>query len=94
VQTTPFTPTATQLASFAGTYRSSELDTDLRITAKDSSLVLRGNRLDPLVMRPVYLDAFRGGPVVVDFARDASGRVTGFVANAGRVRGLRFDRIE
>ena len=45
-------------------------------------------------MRPVYADAFRGGIGVIEFARDASDRVTGFAVNAGRVRALRFDRIE
>ena len=45
-------------------------------------------------MRPMYTDAFRGGIGITEFSRDASGRVTGFVINAGRVRALRFDRIE
>jgi hypothetical protein len=46
-------------------------------------------------MRPVYKDAFRGGGFgVAEFSRDASGRVTGFVLNTGRVRALRFDRLE
>jgi hypothetical protein len=91
---TPFSPTPAQLASFAGRYRSSELDTDVRIVAGDSSLALSGRRPGSLVMRPAYSDAFRGGIGIVEFSRDASGRVTGFVVNAGRVRALRFDRIE
>ena len=31
---------------------------------------------------------------VLEFSRDATGRVTGFVINAGRVRALRFDRVD
>jgi CubicO group peptidase (beta-lactamase class C family) len=91
---TPFSPTPAQLAGFAGRYRSSELDTDVRIVAGDSSLALSGRRPGSLMMRPAYSDAFRGGIGIVEFSRDASGRVTGFVVNAGRVRTLRFDRIE
>jgi hypothetical protein len=93
-QMTPFSPTVAQLNAFAGVYRSSELDTDLRVSANDTSLIVTGKRPGSLVMRPVYLDAFRGGLGIVEFARDASGRVTGFAVNAGRVRGVRFDRIE
>lgn len=89
-----FFPTKAQLAEFAGTYRSSELDTDMHIVANDTSLVLGGHRPGSIVMRPVYTDAFRGDAGVLEFSRDATGRVTGFVINAGRVRALRFDRVE
>jgi CubicO group peptidase (beta-lactamase class C family) len=91
---TPFSPTPAQLSAFAGRYRSPELETVLDIKATDSTLVINERRPGSLVMRPVYTDAFRGGIGVAEFSRDASGRVTGFVVNAGRVRALRFDRIE
>jgi hypothetical protein len=90
----PFSPTKAQLATFAGTYRSSELDTDLRVAANDTSLVLSDRRPGSIVMRPIYTDAFRGAEGVLEFSRDANGRVNGFVINAGRVRALRFDRVE
>ena len=90
----PFMPTVAQLAAFAGRYRSSELDTELRLVAGDSTLVLEERRPGSSTLRPIYTDAFRGGIGVMEFSRDANGRVTGFVVNAGRVRGLRFDRIE
>ena len=93
-QMTPFAPTPAQLAAFAGRYRSAELETVVDVKATDSTLVLSERRPGSLVMRPVYTDAFRGGIGVTEFSRDASGRVTGFVVNAGRVRALRFDRIE
>lgn len=93
-QMMPFAPTPAQLGAFAGRYRSAELDTDVEIKATDSTLVLSARRPGSLVMRPVYTDAFRGGIGVAEFSRDASGRVTGFIVNAGRVRALRFDRIE
>jgi CubicO group peptidase (beta-lactamase class C family) len=89
-----FSPTRAQLAEFAGTYRSSELDTDIRIVANDTSLVIGGRRPGSKVIRPAYTDAFRGDAGVIEFSRNAAGRVTGFVINAGRVRALRFDRIE
>jgi len=89
-----FAPTKAQLAAFGGTYRSTELDTDMRIAASDTALVLTGRRPGSLVMRPIFTDGFRGDAGVLEFSRDATGRVTGFVINAGRVRALRFDRIE
>lgn len=91
---TPFAPTPAQLSAFAGRYRSAELETVLDIKATDSTLVVSERRPGSFVMRPVYTDAFRGGIGVAEFSRDASGRVNGFVVNAGRVRELRFDRIE
>lgn len=91
---TPFRPTPAQLGAFAGRYRSSELDTELRIVASDSSLTIADRRPGSVIMRPIYADAFRGPIGVTEFTRDASGRITGFVVNAGRVRGLRFDRVE
>ncbi|MFL5612884.1 MAG: serine hydrolase domain-containing protein [Gemmatimonadaceae bacterium] len=91
---TPFRPAPAQLAAFAGRYRSSELDTEFRIVASDSSLTIADRRPGSIVMRPIYSDAFRGPIGVTEFTRDASGRITGFVVNAGRVRGLRFDRVE
>ncbi|HKN68943.1 MAG TPA: serine hydrolase domain-containing protein [Gemmatimonadaceae bacterium] len=93
-QMTAFSPTPAQLAAFAGRYRSAELETVVDIKATDSTLVMSERRPGSIVMRPVYTDAFRGGFGVTEFTRDASGRVTGFVVNAGRVRALRFDRIE
>lgn len=93
-QMTAFAPTPVQLGAFAGRYRSTELETEVEIKATDSTLVLSGRRPGSLVMRPVYTDAFRGGIGVIEFSRDTSGRLTGFVVNAGRVRALRFDRIE
>ena len=93
-QMTPFSPTPAQLTAFVGRYRSAELETVVEVKATDSTLVLSERRPGSLVMRPVYTDAFRGGIGVTEFSRDASGRVTGFVVNAGRVRALRFDRIE
>jgi len=93
-QMTPVSPTAAQLAAFAGRYRSAELETVVDIKPTDSTLVMSERRPGSIVMRPVYTDAFRGGFGVTEFTRDASGRITGFVVNAGRVRALRFDRIE
>jgi YD repeat-containing protein len=40
----------------------------------------------------VSRDLFLQGGNTMEFTRDRSGRVTGFVLDAGRVRHLRFDR--
>jgi hypothetical protein len=45
------------------------------------------------VLEPSYKDGFTRGTTVVDVQRDAKGRVTGYVVEAGRVRHLRFTRV-
>ena len=46
------------------------------------------------VLEPSYRDGFTRGATVIDVARDAKGRITGFVVEAGRVRHLRFTRVK
>ena len=91
-RTTAFAPSAVDLKAFEGEYYSDELETTVRITATDSGLALVGRRPGTLNLRPAFTDAFRGGFGVMEFGRDASGRVSGFTIRAGRVRALDFRR--
>ena len=88
-----FTPTAAQLAEFAGAYYAGELDVEYRITADSAGLDigLRGRRLTRVT--PTFADAFSGdqGENLL-FARDRKGRLTGFTVGAGRVRNILFVR--
>jgi CubicO group peptidase (beta-lactamase class C family) len=86
----PFAPTAQQLADYAGVYRSDEMDAVFRISVKDGKLQLARTKLRPAVIDPIFKDSFRTSTGVMQFARDAAGRVSGFVLQGGRVRHLKF----
>jgi hypothetical protein len=46
------------------------------------------------VLEPSYRDGFTRGGSEIDVARDAKGRITGYTVEAGRVRHLRFTRVQ
>jgi CubicO group peptidase (beta-lactamase class C family) len=90
VRMEPFTPTAAQLAEYAGVYRSDEMDAVFRIALKDGKLQLVRTKLRPSAVDPMFKDGFRAQPGVLQFNRDAAGHVSGFLLEGGRVRHLRF----
>ena len=84
-------PTRGELEQYAGTYYSEELDATYTVAATDTTLELRTRMGDAKVVRPAYKDAFAGDLLLL-FARDARGRVTGLSMNSGRVRRVQFVR--
>ena len=78
------------LREFTGTFHSDELDADFTIGARDGGFTLqRLTDPQPLRLEPVAgADAFRARTLTLRLQRDATRRVTGFVVDAGRVRGL------
>ena len=85
--------TPAQLADYAGDYRSDEVEATHTWKVEKGQLVVyaSGRRLG--VLEPSYKDGFTRGGNVIDVQRDAKGRITGFVVEAGRVRHLRFTRV-
>lgn len=84
---------ARDAASYAGAYHSDELDARYRIVVDGADLRLEvGNSLDGPMAR-IGDDLFRRGGLTLRFQREA-GRVTGFLLDAGRVRGIRFARAD
>jgi hypothetical protein len=94
VRTAPTTPTADQLAEFAGTYASDETGAAYRIATESGGLVLRIDRWPGTAMKlaPSYKDAFLSGGVLVRFYRDGAGRVTQMSWGDNRMRDLRAAR--
>ena len=90
VKTEPFTPTVEQLSEFAGVYRSDEIDTVFRVALHDGALRVERTKIRPWTLEPVVKEVFRGGSGVFQFTRDASGRVSGFLYQGGRVRNMKF----
>jgi hypothetical protein len=88
-----FAPTAAELAAFAGTYYSEELDATYVLSVKDGKLWTRVRFNPPGELRPAVRDVFVGPfGVRVEFARDAQGHPSSFAVQAGRVRNIRFVR--
>src|SRR3990172_6755437 len=84
------TLSAAQLAEYPGDYLSEEIETTNTFVADSGRLVItRGGRRFG-VFEPVARDLFVGGGAVLEFARDARGRITGFAVQSGRARNLRF----
>lgn len=85
--------TPARLAEYAGDYRSAEVDATHTWKVERGQLVLYVNDRRLGVLEPTYPDGFTRGSSVIDVTRDARGRITGFVLEAGRVRHLRFTRV-
>jgi CubicO group peptidase (beta-lactamase class C family) len=90
VKTEPFTPTVEQMSEFAGVYRSDEIDTVFRVALRDGALRVERTKIRPWTLEPVVKEIFRGGSGVFQFTRDASGRVSGFLYQGGRVKNMKF----
>jgi hypothetical protein len=86
----PWSPTAAELAAYAGTYTSAELGATYTVSVRDSTLVLRTRWAQEVTVRPVYRDAFVGN-YTVEFTR-TGGKIDGMRWTTGRARGVRFVR--
>ncbi|MCU1232428.1 MAG: beta-lactamase [Candidatus Solibacter sp.] len=84
------------LAAYAGTYHSDELDVPYQIQVTDGKLWLKRMKYKPTLLAPTMADGFltpvNNSEAHLEFERDPQGRVTGFLLNIGRVRHLRFQR--
>jgi CubicO group peptidase (beta-lactamase class C family) len=92
-----FTPSPEELEQFAGTYYSAELDTRWELLVDENRLVARHRRYDDIPLDPGETDDFTSRTWFLrdlKFTRDNRGRVNGFLVYNGRVRDLRFDRME
>ena len=84
-------PSPRELAEYAGSYWSDELETRVAFEVQDTVLVARQRPADQATLRPTFRDAFVGSGIgTVVFTRDAGGKVTGFGVWAGRVRNVEF----
>jgi hypothetical protein len=85
--------TPAQLAEFAGEYRNDEVEATHTWKVENGQLAVYANNRRLGVLEPSYKDGFTRGDNVIEVQRDAKGRITGFVVEAGRVRHLRFTRV-
>jgi CubicO group peptidase (beta-lactamase class C family) len=81
------------LAGFAGTYHSEELGASFHFVVRDGRLVFTGNQTLPAApLEPAGPDRFRataeGSDLAFTFTKG------GVILDAGRVTGIRFDRVD
>jgi CubicO group peptidase (beta-lactamase class C family) len=82
------------LADYAGTYESTELDATYQLSVDGGQLTLR-NRWNPkLTLAPLVRDEFEtAGLGTLVFRRDANGRISGLSLFDDRIRNVAFDKI-
>jgi CubicO group peptidase (beta-lactamase class C family) len=88
----PSTPTAAELAGYAGSYVSQEIEPVYRMVVQDGKLMLTRLKHKPAPLEPRTLDAFTAEIGTIRFTRDSNHRISGFVLNSGRIRNFRFMR--
>ena len=88
-----FQPTAGDLPSYVGTYRSDEAEATYRVTLEGGSLMLQDRWGEATPLRPLYPDAFSGRGSTLIFHRAPNGEVTGMSWSESRVWDLRFRRV-
>ncbi len=81
-----------ELAAYAGTYTSAELDTTWTLAVESGGLVAHGKRGPAIPLNPAFTDAFGSGGGLLRFTRDEQKKVNGFLIGAGRARNLRFEK--
>jgi CubicO group peptidase (beta-lactamase class C family) len=87
-----------QLAEYAGTYHSEELDADYKLSQEGKSLLIQIGENFEIRLNAGYVDYFvgQGGVINLAFTRNAKGKITGFIFNSaadGRdVKGVTFKR--
>jgi len=94
---TEFTIGPVKLPEFVGVYGSAELNASYRISIDEDALVqtIVGMGAEPSVLKPTAADRFRGGwGAAFQFTRDVEGTIDGFDLNSGRVKRVRFDRLD
>ena len=91
----PASYTSEQLARFAGTYYSEEIDSTYTISLQDNKLVLRRKNVDDAPLQLLFADTFSSvGSGTLSFTRNNRNEISGFLVNTGRVRKLRFNKSD
>jgi CubicO group peptidase (beta-lactamase class C family) len=89
---TEFKPAPKQLAAYAGSYSSAEIDPVYTILVENGALVLKRLKSKPERLEPTLQDRFEGELGDIHFERDAAGKVIGFLLNTGRIKNFRFSK--
>lgn len=91
-----FSPaSAADLARYAGRYHSDEIDATFTVSVEGGRLQLQRDRdPEPSLLEPADGGAFRFRTMTVQFEGAAGAPASALVVDAGRVRGIRFARVD
>lgn len=89
----PWAPTTEDLVALEGVYVSDEAAARLEATVRNGRLVLSLNGRGS-ALAPSHTDVFTGPPGLVRLERDATGRAVALHIDNGRVRDMRFRRLD
>jgi CubicO group peptidase (beta-lactamase class C family) len=93
----PANSTPAQLAEYAGSFYSGEIDAIYKVALKDDKLELTRKKAAAVILQPIFRDAFSTLSILgtIRFTRDAQNRVNGFILSSGRIRSFKFvKRVE
>ena len=94
VAVTTAQPSAAQLASYAGTYRSDELEVTHVLTVEADRMSVGRWPGSPLAAESTFADGFKfGRGWHATFTRDAAGAITGYECTNERCRRVKFSRL-
>ncbi len=86
-------PTAAELATLAGRYRSEDAEVTLDVRVRDGGLEIARRPADVFSLTPLYADAFSSDLGTIIFRRDGTGPPAEFSVVLDRVWDLRFRRL-
>jgi len=87
-----WTPAASELSDFTGTFTSDELEMSLKVALEDGRLFVRAKTLPAEPLEPTFPNAFALPGWQLDFTRDRGGRVESLSLRSERLNGIRFLR--
>jgi hypothetical protein len=85
--------TPTQLTEYCGEYYSGELATTYQISLKENRLLAQHLRFGEIPLELTGLDCFTYQGITLAFKRNKNNRITGFLVSSGRVKNLRFTKV-
>jgi len=86
-------PTAAELASIAGDWRSEEAQSTINLAIEGDKAFIVLRPVIKLPIAPIYKDHFSGQGYVFWFTRDSSGKIDKMHIGTGRMRDMLFERV-
>lgn len=93
----PFDPKTVNLNDFTGHFYSDELGTEYIFTVEDGNLIAKHQRLGDIKITPIDKDLFTGNIWFfgqIKFERNSENKIKGIRVSNGRVRNLRFEKMD
>jgi len=91
-----FDKSAVDLSDFTGEFYSEELATSYNFIVENEKLIARHSRIEDIELSPTKKDHFAGNKWFfgqIEFTRNGDGTISGCKVTAGRVRNLKFEKI-